>query len=147
MIRVEQFQPGDLALLVPQAAQSGYADTGQATGEHLAMAGPAFTAWQDGVPVLTAGFLILQPHHARCWCRLAQIDGCTLAALSKRTRAVIDLAATDYPRIDMEVHTPFEAGHRWARMLGFVREGTMRGYGPNGEDFDLYARVRGNGHG
>ncbi len=37
------------------------------------------------------------------------------------------------------------SGHKdlekWFKTLGFVKEGTMRKYGPGGEDFYMYARV------
>jgi hypothetical protein len=46
-----------------------------------------------------------------------------------------------YKRIETSVATDFEQGHRWAQMLGFKNEGTMRCFTPQGMDCDLYARI------
>lgn len=145
MIHVDQFQPGDLAEIEPQAAQPAARGVPREMAWALLRAGPAFTA-RDGAGriVLTAGFQILHAGHARCWCVLAAVDGFALAELTRRTRNVIEAMQADHcRRIDMEVETAFGPGHRWAKLLGFTRECTMRGYGPEGQDFDLYARVRG----
>ena len=44
-------------------------------------------------------------------------------------------------RIETTVDAGFDAGHRWARALGFSPEGLMRSYSPEGRDHVLYARI------
>ncbi len=44
-------------------------------------------------------------------------------------------------RMQMVVKTSYEGGHHWAQSLGFKSEGVMQAYGPNREDYTLYARV------
>jgi len=44
-------------------------------------------------------------------------------------------------RYQCAVRCDFKSGQRWAEALGFTSEGIMRGYGPDGADHFLYARV------
>jgi hypothetical protein len=52
------------------------------------------------------------------------------------------LLIADFKRIEAFVDANFAEGHRWIQMLGFVREGYMRSFSPNGNDAVLYARIR-----
>lgn len=53
------------------------------------------------------------------------------------------LAASDLRRIEASVLCSFDGGHRWATRLGFTLEtACARGWGPDGRDYALYARVR-----
>jgi hypothetical protein len=48
-------------------------------------------------------------------------------------------------RIEMTVRVDFEAGHRWAKLLGFEIEnppGILKQYGPLGEDHIAYVRIQ-----
>lgn len=42
-------------------------------------------------------------------------------------------------RLYCHVLTSYDAGHRWAKALGFKNEGTMKYFGPNKETMDRYA--------
>lgn len=44
-------------------------------------------------------------------------------------------------RIEITVLCSFNQGIKWAESLGFIREGCMKKFGPDGSDFYLYARV------
>lgn len=46
-----------------------------------------------------------------------------------------------FRRIQAHVVAGFDRGERWARLLGFEREGLMRGFGHDGSDYLLMARV------
>ena len=52
--------------------------------------------------------------------------------------------AENYPnvvRFESTVKTDFDNAHRMIKLLGFIREGTMRKF-YNNENYDLYARVK-----
>ena len=51
-------------------------------------------------------------------------------------------ASTDARRIQGVVDPQYPERTRWILRLGFVKEGTMRAFGPDGQDMDLYALVR-----
>lgn len=44
-------------------------------------------------------------------------------------------------RIQIDVKADFIEGQKWAKLLDFEYEGTMKRFGVNGDDFHLYARV------
>lgn len=46
-----------------------------------------------------------------------------------------------FRRLECTVVEEFLPGHRWAMMLGFLPEGTMRRYDPSGRTHRLYART------
>ncbi len=45
-------------------------------------------------------------------------------------------------RTQIAVHQKFTAACQWAERLGFAFEGEMKGYGPNGDTYLRYARVK-----
>jgi RimJ/RimL family protein N-acetyltransferase len=45
-------------------------------------------------------------------------------------------------RMQCHVKADYEAGHKWAKGLGFKREGLMKKYLPNGEDAYMYGRTQ-----
>jgi hypothetical protein len=57
------------------------------------------------------------------------------------------LETTTARRIQGTVDPAYPERVRWITRLGFVKEGTMRAFGPDGQDMDLYAMIRGNDHG
>ena len=44
-------------------------------------------------------------------------------------------------RVQMDVQTDYDAGHKMAKALGFEAEGIMKKFGPSKKDYTLYARV------
>lgn len=44
-------------------------------------------------------------------------------------------------RVQMDVQTDYEAGHKLAKALGFEAEGIMKKFGPSKKDYTLYART------
>lgn len=140
-MHVIPFIPSHLALLEIQPAQVYMAPAlTRRYGEALAESGPAFSAACGGSLVGAAGIANQHPGTGRAWALLSPAAGPWLPTITKAClRFFLDAR---YRRIEATVLTGWAAGARWAAMLGFEREGTMRGYGPDGQDFDLYARVR-----
>lgn len=64
--------------------------------------------------------------------------------LSLGVRRLVDMAYTerDYWRLQATVKRGDEPARLWIVGLGFVFEGTMIAYGPDGTTHDMYARVR-----
>jgi hypothetical protein len=108
-------------------------------GADLVAAGPSWTAFGPDGPVAAAGLAPQWDDHAKAWAMLADDAAQHLVAITRAIRRFLD--GRPERRIDTAVRTDFAAGHRWARMLGFEREGTMRCW-MGGQDHDLYARVR-----
>jgi RimJ/RimL family protein N-acetyltransferase len=107
-------------------------------GETLFL-GEAYTAIVNGVVMGCFGLLPLTPNRGQIWSLLSPYSGKHMAGITRF--AIKSIAKCGIKRIEAHVRTDFEQGHRWAKMLGFKREGTMEAYGDDGLDYDLYSRV------
>lgn len=141
MIRVEPFQPWHFRAISLQPAQAHLAPMAEddVWGENVAKAGPGYTAMLGDIPLAAAGICPQWDNRAMAWAVLSSSACLHMLEITRAVRRFLDCRQEH--RIEAQVKTNFEAGHRWARMLGFKREGTMRAY-CYGEDFDLYARIR-----
>lgn len=126
-----ELQPSQ-AWFTPIASDPAYA-------RMLLAGGPAY-ALVDGDEVLAcAGLSVQWEGRAVGWALVSGNAGRRMVELHKAVRRALELHP--FRRVETTVYAGFDAGHRWARMLGFEREGCMRAFAPGGEDCDLYARV------
>lgn len=105
----------------------------------LTLYGPAHSAIVDGTVVACAGLTHFTPGRAQGWALIGSGAQKHLLGITKAVKAFFD--GVNVRRIETPVRTDFVEGHRWVRILGFTREGTMRNFGEDGQDYDLYARV------
>lgn len=135
------FQPEHLQRLLLQPSQAIMQPmlSDPSYGPSLAEAGPAYSAVHGDAVFACAGLIPQWNGRAVAWALIASEAGQHLVGIHKAVRRALDLHP--FRRVETAVRTDFDAGHRWARMLGFDREATMRGYAPDGYDYDLYARV------
>lgn len=140
-LRVVALQPAHLealalqrtqAALAPLLAAPGYAGT-------LIAAGPAFAGLAGEAVVGCAGIVRLSEGRGHAWALVGETGPALFVAVHRAVAAFLD--GQRLRRIETAVDCGFAAGHRWARLLGFVREGRMRAYGLDGRDADLYARI------
>jgi hypothetical protein len=109
-------------------------------GIYLYKAGPAFSYQVDGEIIACAGIVKIWPGRASAWSLLSDK---TAKCMSRLTRAVIRfLEVTEESRIEITVNDGFEAGHRWATLLGFQREHLMRKYWTDGRNVWMYSRIK-----
>lgn len=129
------FEPHHAALIRPQDAQAGESNVdGKPEGE-------SWTAVHDGAPVACFGVVTMWPGRGYCWALLDKDAGPLMLPLTRAIRSL--LKATPLRRVEMAVDARFDAGCRWAELLGFQRENDRpaRMYFPDGRDAWLYARV------
>jgi len=111
--------------------------------EVLASNSFAISAHIAGRCVGAAGVVNLWPGRDACWMLLSDIKSLShrnKLSIIRKIKAVLDVWPT--PRVEASVLCDFEAGHRFARVLGFVCEAEcMKGY-HLGKDASLYARVK-----
>lgn len=139
------FQPLDLhRLVVSKPGLRGWRDE----GAKLAAAGPCWSAVQDGQVLACAGLLLHWPGRAGAWCLIGDhfprrgwvwLHKQVVAGLA-RTSAELGLR-----RIEAETLTGWQPGAMWLRKLGFAPEGPMPAYGPDGRDYDRWARITPHG--
>lgn len=138
------FRPEHLPMLRLQAAQS-YLQPLMARSDYAAaLAGPyAWSGLIGGKVIGCAGLLPQWPGRAIAWALLTrELSAAHFLRAHHKVLAVLRSAhASGVRRIETTVDAGFDAGHRWARALGFSPEGLMRAYSPDGRNHVLYAHV------
>jgi len=99
------------------------------------------TLMDDGMPVAAGGTMELWPNRHIAWALLPLTTSPVMLAVTREAQRRV---AAVKGRVEMTVLRSFDAGHRWAKMLGFeVETPVLRAYGPGGEDFTGYVRFNG----
>ena len=141
MLEVVKFKPADLDELRLQPAQEYLAAfVGRpGYGQELVDAGPCYTVRQGGKIICCAGVVELWQGRASAWALLSGEAGRSMIGLHRMVEDFLD--GCGIRRVEAYVYPDFEPGHRWARMLGFEREGLMRAF-QQGADMYMYSRIR-----
>lgn len=120
------------------------ADESFAWGE-IAKLDHAATILENGVPIACGGAIPLWPGRMSAWV-IVREDVCRRAALyiHRQAMRLLDHAQENCSarRIEASTSASSKESCRWLEMLGFVQEGRMAYYGPDGNDHLLYARIR-----
>lgn len=142
MIQIETFTVDHYRRIIAQPAQAYIGEhVSQTDVENLldyeAFAGVA----PDGSVVGAAGLYPMWNGRAVCWALLGANAGPYFVQIH---RAVLRfLKVQTHRRIECTVDCDFDAGHRWARMLGFQLEAErMQAFDAAGKDHALYARIQ-----
>lgn len=136
------FEPEHLTRLSLQPAQAIMQPTlaNPTYAQSLKDAGPAYSL-VIGDEVLGCMGLIKQwDERAIAWGLISGGAGPHFTRIHKAVLAT--MALHRFRRIETSVTCNFENGRRWAQSLGFVYEGTMKAFTPDGRDCDLFAKVR-----
>lgn len=143
---IRPFHPADLLGFDVQAAQrSESGDPGDMAVQLLTACSTAISAACDDGRVRLVGGIVGQHWAVMLIALLSADSGPWMLGIVRALRGWLNEQAAH--RMALDVRQDFEAGHRFARLLGFQAEGVMRAYGPNREDHMLYARVRADGAG
>lgn len=110
--------------------------------EYVEGLGVCYTVIARGVPVLCGGILEHWENRGEAWLVFGMPKTEDFIFLYRAVDRF--LKASKLRRIEMVVDFNFDAGHRWARLLGFKKEADrLVAYRPNGGDVSLYGMVRG----
>lgn len=106
----------------------------------------AFTGYKGDTLLGAAGIIPQWPGRWvgwACYTLAAANDRRTMLHIFRWTKDFLDheLRQADVRRIETTVALNFEAGHRYAKKLGFNAEGLLEKYTPSGGDCILYARI------
>jgi len=124
-----------LRLIRPQAAQLSEVDEQSLSGP----TGTAWTATADGVPMVCGGIIPVWEGRGYAWTLIDRDAGPHMLGLTRAIRSLLDRAA--WRRLEMAVDADFEAGARWAVLLGFRCECLAPKYLPDGRDAFVYVRL------
>ena len=106
----------------------------------ILLQGQAFTGLVGDRVIGCAGCIEQWEGRAIAWALVSKDAGRHMVSVHRAVAGFI--AQAPWRRIETTVDSSFDAGHRWMELLGFTHEGRMRAYGPQGQDFDIYARVK-----
>jgi len=144
MLEFIRFEPAHLGALRLQAAQAYLQPLLLKPEYGAALTGPdTWSGLLDGRIVGCAGILPQWPGRAIAWALLSH-ELCGRHFLRAHHQVLNVLRSAQHGgmrRIETSVDAGFNAGHRWARALGFRPEGLMRAYSPEGRDHVLYACI------
>jgi hypothetical protein len=141
-MRIEPFTADHLRGLALQPSQALMQRTlgDPAYGAMLASSNLAWTAFDDDDVLACMGLIPMWEHRAYAWGLLAVEAGRHLLGITRAVWRTMELHP--FRRIETTVRADFVEGHRWARLLGFEREGALTAYAPDGATCDMYARIR-----
>ena len=109
---------------------------------HQAEGTPAFTVFDDNRPVLCFGIYPIWPGLAEGWMVPSSRIGTRAVALVRGGRGIISHVgpAMGLRRLQFMVRSSHLQAVRFAQALYFKREATLTRYGPEGDDYDVFAR-------
>lgn len=139
---VETFKPEHLETLILQPAQvHAYANISDKGYGKVLSKYEAYTAFVDGRVVACAGTLPIWDGRAEVWSLVASDIG-KLGMRSLHFAVKRWLACAAFRRLEAHCDAGFLQAHRWLMLLGFVYEGPLAKYLPDGRDCIRFARVR-----
>lgn len=139
-MQVLDFEPAHLEQITLQPMQAA---VGQQFCEEYAeglLLGPAFTVLGAEGVVACVGYMKQWEGRYFAWALIGENAGPYFFGMIRKIRRYFDEAPVR--RLETAVPVDWEAGERFAYLLGFQREGRMRKWSPDGKDFDLWARCQ-----
>ena len=139
---VVPYQPHHLEslLLQPNQAYMRSLMTNPEYQKSLDITGKAFTAIDGETVLACAGIVPFWEGRAEAWAIMSHDLKRHFLLIHRATERFLD--ACGFPRVEANVDANFGCAQRWMDMLGFVSEGLMHKYTPDGRDCTRFARIR-----
>ena len=101
----------------------------------------SYTIWDQGKILGSLGIFEHTPQSFEAWAILDKQCGGHFISIHRAVKRFLEAAPMS--RIIAVVDYEFDAGHRWASLLGFDCEASrLTSYYPSGRDASLYAKVK-----
>ena len=111
------------------------------TFNHVLKSGMALSMWAGSTCIAAGGCAPIYKHRAIAWAFLGADSGPYMHQITRKARQLFEMYPAE--RLEMLVNYEFEAGHRWAKVLGFdVEAPRMRKSGIYGDDETMYVRIK-----
>ena len=116
-------------------------------GEMWENGGPSYTLVIDGQIVCCAGVVLMEWGRGEAWTLVSSLFYKYPKTSFKAIKTKLDEIAKEknLRRVQSLINSNSEWGERWMEHLGFRKEGMLRAYGPNGEDFIMFSRIYNGG--
>lgn len=110
----------------------------------ILLTGEAWTGTADGEIIACGGVIPVWPGLAEVWIAVSPLAKEHVSFLFRQSKRFLDLITDHYSlrRLQTNVQADLPEAVRFVEHLGFVREATLSDYGPNGETFYSYKRVK-----
>lgn len=108
-------------------------------GQSLERAGPCYSAFVGMDVIACAGVVEIWAGRAQVWSLLSVSMPRYRKAVHKAVKRFLD--GYRVRRLECVIDPRLETAKRWARHLGFIYEGTMYAYTPEGENQLMYVRI------
>lgn len=145
MFRIGLFFPEQVKSIAHHEVYEGSIDLlyRQAQQIYINPACHTVTLYLNEKPEAIFGLTVLWDGNADVWTLLSKEACRHPISLQKAAKSLLERYSQNLElrRISAATDPKHKGGSRWLESLGFQREGTMRKYGPDGSDWDLYARV------
>lgn len=99
--------------------------------------GDAFSMFDQGVLIACLGVFECWEGRGIAWAMFDERAGRFFPQLSLRARKY--LRECRFQRVEAYIDEGFAASVRWAKLMGFKKEGNMRKFSPKGADMALFA--------
>ncbi len=104
---------------------------------------PAYTLVVDDEIVLCGGIMLIEWGRGEAWTLFADSFKKYPIACFRACKYVIDKVskANHLRRVQAIVPPGLNGGRQFAERLGFEKEGLLRSFGPNGEDYLMFSKI------
>lgn len=143
-MRIEELKIQHLQYIDVQDAQKHLVDNlyNEDYCKYLVENTESYALVNDDNKVIFAGGIIRQVEgRGLMWSIFAKDSGKYFVRIVRAIRHILPLFK-EYHRIELTVAPDFCQAHRFAKVIGFEKEATLKKYFSNGEDADLYVRFR-----
>lgn len=143
--RIEEFSVDHLKTINKDyLAALGLRDDWMEKATAFRMFGPCYSAFNGDDLVACAGVNILWPGVGEAWMVSTPNIFANKKFLHKSVKDILQRIINNHSlfRVQATVLFGFEKGRIWVERLGFKREGVMKKYDRDGNDYWLYAMVR-----
>lgn len=108
----------------------------------LTTIGLSFTFVKDNEIIFCAGIITPHAKVAECWTLMSKdFDEHGMFA-ARSIKGFLDWVQPFYHRFQMSVKEDFPEAQKFAEFLGFKKEGLMRKFDTEGNDYWLYSRIK-----
>lgn len=144
--KLVEFHPALVSMMTPRATDKvffDHVDNFPSILDGYSRMGPAYCAVLHGKPLAVFGCIPLWRGVGECW--LVTDEGLPRIArpFHRVTKEMFRLFMSELClfRLQVTVHSGNRLAVKWIERLYFKREGRLRSFGPDGEDFFMYARI------
>ena len=106
--------------------------------------GPAYTLMVDDSPIACAGVILQGWNRGEAWSLLSTLFYQHKIKTYRLIKSGLDniILENELRRVQTFIDAEFPASIDFIECLGFALEGRLRAYGPHGEDYLLYSRIK-----